>query len=215
MKQRVLLCFEKIAAILQTALTTQSEEGSGLGVSLRALLRKRKFSPRQLIGVNLAGFAFFAAIVIPQTQNMVSDLQVSMATTRNVVVIDAAPSVLQWPFHMFGISQEFSVVHPAMDLTNPVGTPIYSIGDGVVSWVQYLSYGYGYHVLITHPDGLQSLYAHMNKIYVHPGQEVTKETRVGDVGLTGWTTGPHLHLGIYDNSTPVNPLEVLPALKEL
>src|SRR5512143_2903703 len=117
MKQRFLLCFKFVSSILQTALTTQSEEGSGLGVLLRALLRKRKFSVRQFIGVNLAGFAFFAAVVVPQTQNIVSDLTVSMIPTRNVIVVDAAPSVFQWPFRRFGISQVFSVVHPGMDLT--------------------------------------------------------------------------------------------------
>lgn len=214
MKQRIKLFWKRLRIFLTSALTTQSEEGSGLGVSLRALLRKRKFSFRQFIGVNLAGFAFFAAIVVPQTKNMVSDLEVSMAPVRNVVVVDAGPSVHQWPFNRFGISQEFSVVHPAMDLTNPIGTPIYPIEDGIVSWVQYLDYSYGHHILIVHPDGLESLYAHMSTIYVHEGQHVTKTTILGEVGVTGWTTGPHLHLGVYDNSTPVNPLEVLPEIKD-
>lgn len=213
MKQRIQLCFKKLTSLLKSALTTQSEEGSGLGISLRALLRKRHFSVRQVIGVNLAGLAFFAGIVVPQTQNVISDIQISMTPPRNVIVVDAAPSMLQWPFHQFGISQEFSAVHPAMDLTNPFGTPIYPVGDGVVTWIKYLSYGFGSHVLITHPDGLQSLYAHMNTIYVHEGQKVTKTTQIGEVGLTGWTTGPHLHLEVYENEVPTNPLEVLPELK--
>jgi murein DD-endopeptidase MepM/ murein hydrolase activator NlpD len=141
MEQRLQHCFKKIASLLETALTTQSEEGSGLGMSLRALLRKRKFSVRQTIGVQLAGLAFFSAIVVPQTKNVVSDIAVTMATVRNVIVIDAAPSVLQWPFRRFGISQYFSVVHPGMDLTNSVGMPIYPIGDGVVTWINYMPYG--------------------------------------------------------------------------
>jgi murein DD-endopeptidase MepM/ murein hydrolase activator NlpD len=215
MKQRIAVCFKYVSLLLKTALTTQSEEGSGLGIFLRALLRKRHFSVRQVIGVNLAGFAFFAAVVIPQTQTMISGLEVAMTTQRNVVVVDATPSVFQWPFRQFGISQEFSTVHPAMDLTNPFGTPIYPIGDGVVTWIKYLPYGYGTHVFITHADGLQSLYAHMNKIYVHEGQTVTKTTKIGEIGLTGWTTGPHLHMEIYDNSTPTNPLEVLPEIKNV
>jgi murein DD-endopeptidase MepM/ murein hydrolase activator NlpD len=214
MKQRLKHCFVKLSSLLKTALTTQSEEGSGLGISLRALLRKRKFSLRQVIGVNLAGLAFFAGIVVPQSQSMFSSLEVALTPLRNVIVVDAAPSVLQWPFRSFGISQFFSAVHPAMDLTNPFDTSIYPIGDGVVTWIKYLPYGYGDHLLITHSDGLQSLYAHMNKIYVHEGQEVTKSTKIGEVGLTGWTTGPHLHLEVYVNSTPTNPLEVLPEIKD-
>jgi murein DD-endopeptidase MepM/ murein hydrolase activator NlpD len=214
MKQRIKLCFERLSSQLKSTLTTQSEEGSGLGISLRALLRKRHFSVRQVIGVNLAGLAFFTAVVVPQTQNIISDLQVSTIPQRNVIVVDASPSMLQWPFHQFGISQVFSAVHPAMDLTNPLGTPVYPIGDGVVSWIKYLPYGYGSHIFITHTDGLQSLYAHMNIIYVHEGQKVTKTTLIGEIGLTGWTTGPHLHMEIYENNTPTNPLEVLPEIKD-
>jgi murein DD-endopeptidase MepM/ murein hydrolase activator NlpD len=215
MKQRMKLCFGKFASFLKSALTTQSDEGSGLGVFLRSLLRKRHFSVRRAIGINLAGLAFFAAVIVPQTQNVISDLEVSMTPQRNVIVVDASPSLLQWPFRQFGISQEFSAVHPAMDLTNPLGTPIYPVGDGVVAWVRYLSYGYGSHVLIIHPDGLESLYAHMNVIYVHEGQNVTKTTKIGEVGLTGWTTGPHLHLEVYENSMPTNPMEVLPEIKDI
>jgi murein DD-endopeptidase MepM/ murein hydrolase activator NlpD len=214
MKQRIKHCFTCLSSILTSALTTQSEEGSGLGISLRALLRRRKFSLRQVIGVNLAGFAFFAAIVVPQSQSMVSSLEVALIPQRNVITVDTAPSALQWPFHSFGISQVFSAVHPGMDLTNPLESPIYPVGDGVITWIKYLPYGYGYHLLITHADGLQSLYAHMNTIFVHEGQEVTKITKIGEVGLTGWTTGPHLHLEIYENSAPTNPIEVLPEIKD-
>ncbi len=204
-----------LRVLLTTALTTQSEEGSGLGIFLRALLRKRKFSFRQVVGVNLAGLAFFTAVVVPQSQSMVSDLVVSQQTQRNVIVVDDSPSLFQWPLRTFGISQEFSVVHPGMDLTDPIGTTIYPIGDGVVTWIKYLSYGYGYHVLITNDDGVQSLYAHMSKIFVHEGQSVAKTTALGEVGVTGWTTGPHVHLEVYEQGSATNPLEVLPQLKDV
>lgn len=199
---------------LTSALTTQSEEGSGLGIFLRSLLRKRHFSVRQVIGVNLAGLAFFAGVVVPQVSDAVTTLELTLAPSKTVVVVDAGPSVFQWPLRVFGLSQQFSVYHPGVDLTDPVGTPIYPIGDGVVTWIKYLPYGYGYHALVTHPDGTQSLYAHMGRIMVHEKQEVSKSTKLGEVGLTGRTSGGHLHLEIYEEGTPANPLEVLPQIKE-
>jgi murein DD-endopeptidase MepM/ murein hydrolase activator NlpD len=138
-----------------------------------------------------------------------------MRTQKNVVVVENVPSIFQWPMKQFGISQGFSYFHPGMDLTNPLGTPIYAIGDGVVTWTKFLPVGYGYHVLVTHSDGVQSLYAHLRKVSVREGQGVTKMTEIGKMGLTGHTTGSHLHMEIYQDGTPTNPIEVLPMLKEI
>lgn len=214
MNQQLIRFISDLQGLLAAALTTQSEEGSGLGIFLRALLRKRKFSVRQTIGINLAGLAFFAGIIVPQTSEAVSSMEVSMTPVKNVIVVEAVPSIFQWPFDRFGISQEFSAYHPGMDLTNPLGTPIHAIGDGLVTWTKYIPYGYGYHVLVTHHDGVQSLYAHLDRINVREGAGVTKKTAIGEVGLTGWTSGSHLHFEIYQNGVPTNPYEVLPQVKE-
>ena len=70
--------------------------------------------------------------------------------------------------------------------------------------------GKGNIVVIDHGDGLKSLYAHMGKIEVGVGNTVDTKTAIGTVGLTGHTTGPHVHLEIYDHDVAVNPASVLP-----
>lgn len=211
MNHRTKKVLRRIRVYLMSTLTNDSPEGSGLGVYLRTAIKRMNFF--QIIGVNLAGLAFFAGIVIPQTQDMASSLEVVRETQKNVIIVEQSASIFQWPLKEFGISQGFSVYHPGMDLTDPIGTPIYPIADGSVTWVKYLAFGYGSHVLITHDDGMQSLYAHMSKVLVQEGQRVTKNTQVGLIGITGWTTGSHLHFEVYQDGTPTNPMEILPEIK--
>lgn len=204
-----------LQSLLTTGLTTNSEEGSGLGIFLRWLFRKRKFDFKQLIGVNLAGFAFFAAIIVPQSQNMISSLEVTLNAQRQVIAVEPSDSPFQWPLKSFGISQFFSSFHPGMDLTDPCGTPIYPIGKGTVTWIKYEPFGYGTHLLVTNENNVQSLYAHMSEIDVYEGQYVNKFTKLGEIGVTGHSTGCHLHTEVYVNGTATNPLEVLPDLKDV
>lgn len=191
--------------------TTITPQGSGLGVYLRTLLAH--FNWRQAIGVNLAGFAFFAGIVIPQSHEAISNLELTLENDAPNIVVDAKPSTFQWPLASFGISQSFSYYHPGMDLTDPVGTAVYPIREGIVTWVEFLPYGYGHHVLVTHPDGIKSLYAHLSSVFVKEGDHILKNTMLGQVGITGQTTGSHLHLEIFQHDLPTNPLEVLPNVK--
>lgn len=183
-------------------------------VSLRIRKILEKFNTIQFIGINLAGLSFFSAVVIPQVTSLASTLEVTLATQETV--IDTAPtdSFFQWPLAKFGLTSRFSLGHPGIDLTAPLGTAIFPIAKGVVSWVKNLSWGYGNHLLVEHERGIKSLYAHLSKIAVSPGQEVSKATSLGDIGHTGWATGNHLHLEIYQDTTPINPLEVLPAIQK-
>lgn len=192
-----------IRSFLITTLTSASPRGS-----------KKHLNFRQILGVNLAGLAFFAGIIIPQSKQAISSLEVSLDTQKTVVVLQPSASLFQWPLQNFGISQGFSVYHPGMDLTDPIGAPIYPIADGIVSWTRNMPYGYGSHVLVTHDDGIQSLYAHMSKILIQEGAMVTKHTPLGLVGVTGWTTGSHLHFEVYQDNTPTNPIEILPEIKQ-
>lgn len=116
----------------------------------------------------------------------------------------------RWPLNG-GLSQYSSFFHPgAVDITDPVGTPIGAADSGRVITVEKLGYGYGWHVIIDHGNGLTSLYAHMSALYVTVGQNVSKGQTVGALGLTGRTTGPHLHFETRRNGSPVNPLSLLP-----
>lgn len=108
------------------------------------------------------------------------------------------------------LTQGFHWYHRAIDVAAAENKPVFPIADGKIITTEYLAWGYGHLVLIDHGEGIQSLYAHFNNILVKPGDQVTKTTILGGIGLTGWTTGPHLHLEIYDHGVAINPQEVLP-----
>lgn len=108
------------------------------------------------------------------------------------------------------LSQGFHWYHPAVDIMTDLDKPVYPITKGVVREVELNAWGYGYKVVIDHENSFSSLYAHLKDIKVKPGDLITKETQIANVGLTGWTTGPHLHLEIWQDNQAVNPVTVLP-----
>lgn len=108
------------------------------------------------------------------------------------------------------ISQGFSAYHRANDIAAPYGSPIHSVGEGTVIFAGMVYDGHGNMVIIDHGNGLKSTYAHMSKIYVGVGNHVDGTTVIGAIGLTGHTTGPHVHLEIIDNGTFVDPSGILP-----
>lgn len=117
-----------------------------------------------------------------------------------------------WPIHG-GISQYPSWYHMALDITDPYGTPILAATNGTVSSVSTGTYdgGYGNNVYIAAGNGISTHYAHMSSVYVSPGQSVVAgKTVVGAIGLTGRTTGAHLHFEVLVNGALVNPLGYLP-----
>lgn len=95
-------------------------------------------------------------------------------------------------------------MHTGMDFTAPTGTPIYVTGDGYVSEVVSNS-GYGQHVIINHGFGYETLYAHMSKILVRKGQKVKRGEKIGLVGNTGLSSGPHLHYEVIKGGEKIDP----------
>jgi len=116
-----------------------------------------------------------------------------------------------WPVH--GIVTQFaSWYHMALDIAAPYGTPIVAARGGTVVEVNSgtWDYGYGNDVIIDHGDGTKSLYAHMESVNVSVGQQVSGGASViGWIGMTGRTTGPHVHFEIRKNDVTVNPLPYL------
>jgi len=107
------------------------------------------------------------------------------------------------------ITQYFSWYHPADDIAAPIGTPVIAADTGRVISVQYLNYGYGYHVIIDHGNGYKTLYGHLSRIDVGEGQNVNRGQQLGLMGSTGRSTGSHLHFEILSGNTRVNPLSLL------
>ena len=92
----------------------------------------------------------------------------------------------------------------AVDLAAPTGTPIIASASGKVIIARSSGYngGYGLYVVISHPNGTQTLYAHMSKVNVSVGRFVERGEIIGAVGNTGKSTGPHLHFEVRGARNP-------------
>ena len=91
----------------------------------------------------------------------------------------------------------------AGDMGYGMGSPIYAWNDGQVASVKRWGYSYGHHARINHGALGQSLYAHMSKILVSAGQQVKQGDKIGEIGSTGNSTGPHLHFEIRGGNAPI------------
>lgn len=98
--------------------------------------------------------------------------------------------------------------HGGMDMAVAQGTPIYAALDGKVTATGFNT-TYGNYVIISHHSGYKTLYAHMSKITCKKGNFVYTNTKIGEVGSSGMSTGPHLHFTVYKNGKTVNPNTVL------
>ncbi|TVQ35845.1 MAG: M23 family metallopeptidase [Spirochaetaceae bacterium] len=103
----------------------------------------------------------------------------------------------------------YSHLHPGLDFAAPIGTPINAAGDGVVEAVRNTS-GFGIHVILRHTNGFRTLYAHMRSAArgIRSGVRVNQGQVIGYVGMTGLTTGPHLHYEVHLNGRPINPATI-------
>jgi murein DD-endopeptidase MepM/ murein hydrolase activator NlpD len=98
--------------------------------------------------------------------------------------------------------------HPGVDFGARYGVPIEAAADGIVVWAGPNA-GYGNCTIIDHGHDLATLYAHQSNIIVKVGDLVTRGEVIGQVGSTGYSTGPHLHFEVRVNGTPVNPVPYL------
>jgi len=121
-----------------------------------------------------------------------------------------APAVsganLLWPTSGHKINQYFRYRHTGVDIEGDYSSPIWAAQNGTVEYVSYQTYGYGYHIIINHGGGLKTLYGHASKIFVTPGQQVSKGQTIAMVGTTGRSTGTHLHFEVIVSGSKTNPL---------
>jgi len=174
---------------------------------LRVFFEKKTI--RKIFGLNLAAVILFTGFVStpisafkqnPDQEIIALNTEITELTTENSVRV---------PLDTFEITQYYSVFHRGIDLNEVLGAPVYPMMAGEVEAIFYTRFSYGNHVMIDHGSGFKSLYAHLAKITVNEGDEVDKNTVLGTVGSTGWSTGSHLHLEVYDNGRTFNPLSIL------
>lgn len=127
--------------------------------------------------------------------------------------------VMQWPVpSSYNVTSPFGWrmhpilgyrrFHAGIDIAAPSGSAIVAAASGTVIQAGY-SGGYGNLTMIDHGNGVVSCYGHQSSISVGVGQHVSKGDRIGAVGSTGLSTGPHLHFEVRINGNPVNPMNYL------
>ncbi|OXS61615.1 hypothetical protein B1A99_03085 [Cohnella sp. CIP 111063] len=163
---------------------------------------------------------------IAELSQMLGELADSMEANlrkaeRRQAELDALPSA--WPTVSRRLTSGFgyrsdpftrkSAFHAGVDITGDVGDPIFAAGDGTVSEAGF-NRTRGNYIIIAHRTGLESHYLHLSKIGVKIGQRVERGDRIGEMGNSGRSTGPHLHFQIVASEKPVNPLPYLRQVKE-
>lgn len=99
--------------------------------------------------------------------------------------------------------------HNGVDIAAPAGTPVYAMADGIVLLSADTFYYAGNNILIDHGDGLNSFYLHLRKKFVKTGDFVKAGDKIGEVGTTGRSTGPHLHWGVQWFDKRLDPLDLI------
>ena len=97
-----------------------------------------------------------------------------------------------------------SSAHTGLDISAPKGTPIKAAASGTVTFSGWKG-SYGYMIVISHGNGIQTYYAHCSQLYASVGETVSQGETIASVGSTGNSTGPHLHLEVRINGVAYNP----------
>ena len=126
-----------------------------------------------------------------------------------------APSiwpVMGWVTSMFGFRTDpftgLNQMHEGIDIANQIGTPVIAPADGIIS-DSGNDLGFGKILVISHGFGMTTRYAHLSKILVKVGQKVERGEKIAEVGMSGKTTGPHLHYEVRFNDSLVNPMRCI------
>lgn len=119
------------------------------------------------------------------------------------------PFILPHPGYM---STSFSTWHPGLDIATGLGMPIHPINSGKVIEVNFGFWGLGHYVVIEHEQEIRSTYGHMGRIFVKKNDLVNQNSTLGEVGMTGNTSGPHTHLEVTKNGQYIDPQLFLPII---
>lgn len=168
---------------------------------------------KKILGANIA-FMLVASSFIP-TGALMPTLASNETQVLGTEIIKTETPIdtkitIQNPVREIKITQGFSFFHPGLDLDGNTGDTIKPMKNGIVIYANTESFGYGRHIIIDHGDGITTLYAHLSKLNVKVGDEVSASQTIGLMGSSGHSTGSHLHFEVRQNGIPVNPTKVLP-----
>lgn len=165
----------------------------------RLYFEPEHFAPAQLVFVPGAALPTLVYQTDPD-----EDEEPTVITRPRAATNPSPNGRLAWPVRGY-ISQYFWAFHTGVDMAAPYGSGIGASDAGTIVYAGWVAVG-GLSVRIKHADGLETGYYHMGAVYVAPGQKVKRGDIVGTVGMTGVTTGPHVHWEVKLNGAFVNPL---------
>lgn len=151
-----------------------------------------------------------AFVASPTSVSLARPLSGDVQSDKNVA---AARFHAQWPTHgiittYFGEVGPFSPRgHAGLDIAWSAGTPILAADQGEVLKAVWDQTGYGGLVIIGHPSGYETWYAHLADLEVQTGSEVSRGQEIGKMGSTGLSTGPHLHFEVRQGGRLMDPLD--------
>jgi len=135
------------------------------------------------------------------------DMLASIPAIQPITNKDLKRTASGWGYRIHPI-YKVRKMHWGMDFTAPVGTPVYATGNGKVTEIAGSVAGFtefGKYVKIEHGYGYETVYGHLSKYNIKPGQEVKRGDIIGFVGNTGASTAPHLHYEVHKDGQRVNP----------
>ncbi len=116
---------------------------------------------------------------------------------------------LLWPTSGRVITQYYGWKHTGVDIDGDFTSPLYAAMDGEIITAGWNTGGYGLQIMIKHPNGMTTRYAHSSKLFVKVGDQVKKGQVIAMMGSTGHSTGSHLHFEVYVNGKRTNPLSYI------
>lgn len=185
------------------------KKGSKISRYFRFIFENRKI--KKLLGANLAVLTLTSSLITPtvQANKIATDQSTEEVITTSAPVVLTTNQSFRYPTENIRITTRFSFFHPGIDLDGITGDAIQPIFSGFVETIEISKVGYGKSIIVNHRNGYLSRYAHLSKISVKQGEEVTSSTKLGEMGATGRAFGDHLHLEIYKDGKAINPLTLL------
>ncbi|MDA3840579.1 MAG: M23 family metallopeptidase [Patescibacteria group bacterium] len=210
---------DELSILPETGLTHKVKSGDTLGaiaslndIEIEDILESNNMTLSSKLSIG-------QKLLIPGGSKIVSVASVKKATQsytgiqaiKNIVKPAPQKTVankMAWPTVGNRITQYYSWRHKGLDIANKTGTPLFAADTGNIKFVGW-SNGYGNNIIVDHGGGKKTRYAHMSKFYVSKGDDVTKGEAIGEMGSTGWSTGPHIHFEITIDGVKYNPLNYI------
>ncbi|MEE2787167.1 MAG: M23 family metallopeptidase [Myxococcota bacterium] len=133
----------------------------------------------------------------------------AMATNRFRWPITPPRIVSAFGFRTDPFDRSKRAFHDGVDLAASPGTPVYASFDGVIIGAGWRQDGCGLSITIAHPNDFKSEFCHLGEVFVHVGDNVSRESIIGSVGNTGRSTGSHLHWGVRQSGLALDPISLV------